>query len=86
MSGQPAPNPAGKPVWLTIATSLVLSGALTAAAYYTWTLTNRELRQWDLTKGTLLTDVRFFAGFLAVFAVLTVMDKLHHWIRSKFDS
>lgn len=86
MSGQPNPKPAGKPVWLMIATSLVLSGALTVVAYYTWTLTNQELRQWDLTKDTLLTDLRYFAGFLAVFVVLTVIDKLHHLIRSKLDS
>ncbi|QFT30228.1 hypothetical protein FIV00_07080 [Labrenzia sp. THAF82] len=75
-----------KPTWQTIVVSLVLTGALAAIAYYVWIYANSSVRMLDLTKGTLLTDMRFFVGLLAVFLVLTFLDRIIGFILSKFGN
>lgn len=75
------PTPA--PAWQTILISLVLTGALVAVAYYVWIYANIGVRQSDYTKGTLLTDLRFFVGLLAVFLALTVLDRIINFVKSK---
>ncbi|MEM8701057.1 MAG: hypothetical protein AAGF82_04470 [Pseudomonadota bacterium] len=72
-----------RPVWQTILTSLVLTAALTAIAYYAWIYANIGARQWDVTKNSLTTDLRFFVGLLAVFVVLTFLDKIIEFVKSK---
>jgi hypothetical protein len=81
MSGEQAQ----KPAWQTILISLVLTAALVAIAYYTWTYANSEVRQLDFTKNTLVTDLRFFVGLLAVFLVLSVLDRIINFVKSKID-
>lgn len=81
MSEEKTPTPA----WQTILVSLVLTAALVAVSYYVWTYANTGVRQWDVTKGSLLTDVRFFFGLLAVFLVLTVLDRILNFVRSKIE-
>lgn len=73
----------GKPAWQTILTSLAATVLFVAIAYYVWIYANIGVRSWDLTKGSLLTDLRFFIGLLAVFLVLTVLDRLVEFVKSK---
>ncbi|WP_298822354.1 hypothetical protein [uncultured Roseibium sp.] len=75
-----------KPAWQTILVSLVLTGALAATAYYVWIYANSSVRMLELTKGTLLTDMRFFIGLLAVFLVLTFLDRIIGFVLSKFGN
>ncbi len=77
------PTPA--PAWQTILISLVLTGALVAVAYYAWIYANIGVRQSDYTKGTLVTDLRFFVGLLAVFLALTVLDRIINFVKSKIS-
>lgn len=77
------PTPA--PAWQTILISLVLTGALVAVAYYVWIYANIGVLQSDYTKGTLLTDLRFFVGLLAVFLALTVLDRIINFVKSKIS-
>ena len=69
--------PKQRPAWQTILISLVLTTALVAIAYYTWKYANMGARQY--ARGTLLTDLRFFVGLLAVFgeSVEGLGDALH---------
>lgn len=78
MSGTPQ-----RPAWQTILTSLVLTAALAGIAYYVWTYANIGAR--EFARGTLLTDMRFFVGMLAVFLVLTFLDRIIEFVKSKFS-
>ena len=79
MSGEQTP----KPAWQTVLISLILTAALATIAYYAWIYANIGVRQWELTKGSLMTDLRFFVGLLAVFLVLTVLDRIINFVKSK---
>lgn len=72
-----------RPAWQTILISLVLTAVLTAIAYYAWIYANIGVRQWEVTKNSLTTDLRFFIGLLAVFLVLTFLDKIIEFVKSK---
>lgn len=74
--------PTQRPAWQTILISLVLTTALVGIAYYTWKYANMGAR--EFARGTLLTDLRFFVGLLAVFVVLTFSDRIIEFVRSKF--
>ncbi len=65
-----------RPLWQTVAVSLVLTAALVTVAYYAWIYANIWVRQWDLTKGSLVTDAKFFIGLRVVFVVLSILDKI----------
>jgi hypothetical protein len=70
-----------RPSVQTIAIALVLTGAVTAAAYYAWIYANIGARTY--ARGTLLTDMRFFVGLLAVFVVLTFADRIIGFIAAR---
>jgi len=72
-----------RPAWQTILISLVATAALVAVAYYVWIYANIGVRSFEVTKGSLLTDLRFFVGLLAVFLVLTVLDRIIEFVKSK---
>ncbi len=72
---------APKPVWRTILVSLVMTAAFTAIAYFVWTYTGVGAR--SFAGGTLLTDMRFFLGLLAVYLALTLLDRLVGFVKSK---
>jgi len=76
MSGAP-----DKPAWRTILTSLVVTAALVAVAWYVWKYANTGAR--TFAGGTLLTDLRFFVGLLAVFLALTILDRIIGFVRTK---
>lgn len=63
-----------RPFWQVVLVSLVLTGAMAAAAYYVWIYANIGARTY--ARGTLLTDLRFFVGLLAVFLTLTILDRV----------
>lgn len=71
-----------RPVWQTILVSLVLTAIMVAAAYYVWIYANIGAR--TFARGTLLTDLRFFVGLLAVFLALTVADPIIGFVVSRF--
>jgi len=71
------------PAWQTILISLVATAILVTAAYYVWIYANIGVRTFDLTKGSLLTDLRFFIGLLAVFLVLSVLDRIIEFVKAK---
>lgn len=73
-----------RPAWQTILVSLVATALFVAAAYYVWIYANIGVRTFDLTKGTLLTDLRFFIGLLAVFLALSLLDRIVEFVKSKF--
>ena len=73
-----------RPAWQTILISLDRDRALRGRAYYVWIYANVGVRTFDLTKGTLLTDLRFFIGLLAVFLVLSLLDRIVEFVKSKF--
>ncbi|MBO6894555.1 MAG: hypothetical protein JJ866_21615 [Roseibium sp.] len=75
--------PKQRPAWQTILISLVMTTALVAIAYNTWKYANMGARQY--ARGTLLTDLRFFVGLLAVFLVLTFSDRIIQFVRSKLS-
>ncbi|MEP5421595.1 MAG: hypothetical protein ABJQ21_14135, partial [Roseibium sp.] len=60
MSDTPA-----RPARQTILVSLVLTTVMAVIAYYVWIYANIGARMF--ARGTLLTDLRFFVGLLAVF-------------------
>lgn len=68
---------AERPVWWTLAITLVLTAAVTLLAYFAWTYANLGVRQLPRGSGVfaLLKDLRFFVGLLAVFVALTVLDR-----------
>lgn len=74
-----------RPTWQTIAIALVLTAALSAAAYYAWIYANFGVRQ--LPRGSeffaLLKDLRFFVGLLAVFVALTVLDRVVGFVMAR---
>ncbi|WP_428646759.1 hypothetical protein [Roseibium sp.] len=72
---------APKPAWRTILVSLVLTAAFTAIAYFVWTYANTGARKF--AGGTLLTDLRFFLGLLAVYLALTVLDRVVGIVKAK---
>ncbi len=72
-----------KPVWQKVLVSLVLTSGLTAVAYGAWTYASIGTRK--LAGETLLTDMRFFIGLLAVFLTLTILDLLIGLVKSKLD-
>ncbi len=79
MSGPPK-----RPPVQTILIALVLTCAVTAAAYYAWIYANIGVRTY--ARGTLLTDMRFFVGLLAVFVVLTFADRIIGFIAARMRS
>ncbi|ASP34409.1 hypothetical protein [Labrenzia sp. VG12] len=72
-----------KPAWQTILVALIATAIFVTAAYYVWIYANIGVRTFDLTKGTLFTDLRFFIGLLAVFLVLSVLDRIIEFVKSK---
>lgn len=72
-----------RPAWQTILISLIATTILVAIAYMVWTYANIGVRSWPLTNGTLLTDLRFFVGLLAVFLALTFLDRIIEFMKSK---
>jgi heme A synthase len=78
MSGNPQ-----RPLMQTILISLVMTAALVAIAWLVWTYVPRGFRSWGVTRGTLLTDLRFFVGLLAVFLVLTLLDRIIEFVKGK---
>ncbi|MEP3429821.1 MAG: hypothetical protein ABJN98_14140 [Roseibium sp.] len=68
-----------RPAWQTILISLVMTGALATVAYYVWIYTNIGAR--TFARGTLLTDLRFFVGLLAVFLALTFADRVIEFVK-----
>jgi hypothetical protein len=74
-------EPTRKPAWQTILVSLVMTAVLVAISYYTWRYANIGAR--EFARGTLLTDLRFFVGLLAVFLVLTFSDRIIGFVMSK---
>jgi len=72
-----------KPAWQTTLISLAATAILVAIAYYVWTYANIGVRSWDVTRGTLLTDLRFFVGLLAVFLALTFLDRIIEFVKSR---
>ncbi|MES0881180.1 hypothetical protein [Roseibium sp. SCP14] len=71
------------PAWRTILISLVLTAALAAISYYVWTYSNIGAN--EFARGTLLADLRFFVGMLAVFLVLTFLDRIIEFVKSKIS-
>ncbi|MEP4767330.1 MAG: hypothetical protein ABJY83_05455 [Roseibium sp.] len=69
MSDTPA-----RPARQTILVSLVLTTVMAVIAYYVWIYANIGARMF--ARGTLLTDLRFFVGLLAVFGALSVLDRV----------
>ncbi len=72
-----------QPRWRTVLTSLVMTLGLVAAAYYVWTYANTGAR--EFARGTLLTDLRFFVGLLAVFLALTFLDRIIGFVKSRLN-
>ncbi|QDG77395.1 hypothetical protein [Labrenzia sp. PHM005] len=77
-----------RPQWQALLLSLVLTGALAALAYYAWIYTNIGVRQLPRGSGffALLKDLRFFAGLLAVFVVLTFADRIFSYAAGKLKN
>ncbi|WP_269585725.1 hypothetical protein [Roseibium sp. Sym1] len=72
-----------KPAWQTILISLIATAVFVTVAYFVWTYANIGVRSWDVTRGSLLTDLRFFVGLLAVFLVLTFLDRIVEFVKAK---
>ncbi|WP_299816126.1 hypothetical protein [uncultured Roseibium sp.] len=68
--------------WRILIISLVLTAAFAVLAWYVWTYANIGAR--TLAPGTLLTDMRFFIGLLAVFVVLSILDRIIGFVKSRF--
>ncbi|KZM52004.1 hypothetical protein [Labrenzia sp. OB1] len=68
--------------WRTLVISLVLTAAFAVLAWYVWTYANIGAR--TFAAGTLLTDMRFFIGLLAVFVVLSLLDRIIGYVMSRF--
>ncbi len=67
-----------------ILVTAVLTGLLVGLSYYAWTEANSLARM--LARGTLLTDIRFFLGMLAVFLVLSIADRLIGFVAARLQS
>ncbi|MEP1934302.1 MAG: hypothetical protein ABJJ37_23785 [Roseibium sp.] len=76
MSDTPA-----RPARQTILVSLVLTTVMAVIAYYVWIYANIGAR--TFARGTLLTDLRFFVGLLAVFLALTFADRVIELVKAK---
>ncbi|MBN8181250.1 MULTISPECIES: hypothetical protein [Roseibium] len=76
MSDQPQ-----KPLWQTILISLVMTALLAGIAWVVWTYANSSVQ--DFAPGTLLRDLRFFVGLLAVFLVLSILDRIIEFVKAK---
>ncbi|GAB4533383.1 MAG: hypothetical protein Tsb0019_35070 [Roseibium sp.] len=72
-----------RPGWQTLLISLLATTVLVAIAYYVWTYANIGVRSWEFTRGSLLSDLRFFVGLLAVFLALTVLHRIIEFAKSK---
>jgi hypothetical protein len=46
-----------------------------------WTYANSSVQ--DFAPGTLLRDLRFFVGLLAVFLVLSILDRIIEFVKTK---
>ncbi|GAB2184421.1 hypothetical protein [Roseibium sp. LAB1] len=79
MSEQPQ-----KPLWQTILISLVLTALLAAVAWAVWTYANSSVQ--NFAPGTLLRDLRFFIGLLAVFLVLSLLDRIVEFVKAKLGN
>ena len=73
-----------RPAWQTILISLVSTAVLVAIAYYVWRYANIGAGKY--ARGTLLTDLRFFVGMLAVFLILTFLDRIVEFLKSQIKS
>ncbi|NKX64989.1 hypothetical protein HEP89_12780 [Labrenzia sp. 5N] len=76
MSDQPQ-----KPLWQNILISLVMTALLAGIAWAVWTYANSSVQ--DFALGTLLRDLRFFVGLLAVFLVLSILDRIIEFVKAK---
>lgn len=76
MSDQPQ-----KPLWQTILISLVMTAFLAGIAWAVWTYTNSSVQKF--APGTLLRDLRFVVGLLAVFLVLSLLDRIVEFVKAK---
>ncbi|MGX1495293.1 heme A synthase [Labrenzia sp. MBR-25] len=79
MSEQPQ-----KPLWQTILLSLVMTALLAGIAWAVWTYANTGVQ--ELAPGTLLRDLRFFIGLLAVFLVLSLLDRIVEFVKAKLGN
>lgn len=67
--------------WQVLAVTALVTAVLTGLCYLVWTEANSLTRMF--ARGTLLTDLRFFVGLLAVFVFLTLADRLIGFIRAR---
>jgi surface polysaccharide O-acyltransferase-like enzyme len=79
MSDQPQ-----KPLWQTVLISLVMTSLLAGIAWAVWTYANTGVH--EFAPGTLLRDLRFFIGLLAVFLVLSLLDRIVEFVKAKLGS
>ncbi|POF28556.1 hypothetical protein [Roseibium marinum] len=68
--------------WRILLISLVLTAAFAVLAWCVWTYAN--IGAGTFAAGTLLTDMRFFIGLLAVFVVLSILDRIVGFVMSRF--
>ncbi|MHA7776590.1 hypothetical protein [Roseibium sp. M-1] len=71
------------PLWQTVLISTVMTAALVAIAWAIWTYVPAVFQTWSVTRGTFVTDLRFFAGLLAVFLGLTFLDRIIEFVKAK---
>jgi hypothetical protein len=69
--------------WQVLAATALVTAVLTGLCYLVWTEANSLARMF--ARGTVLTDLRFFVGLLAVFVFLTLADRLIGFIRARVN-
>ncbi|EFO34137.1 hypothetical protein TRICHSKD4_0434 [Roseibium sp. TrichSKD4] len=63
--------------------TVVVTAVLLVASYYVFTGANDLAREY--ARGTLLTDLRFVVGLLAVYLFLTIADRIVSFVQGKFQ-
>jgi len=71
------------PLWQSVLISTVMTAALVVIAWGIWSYVPAVFQTWSLTRGTFLTDLRFFVGLLAVFLGLTFLDRIIEFVKAK---
>lgn len=77
MTGQSHPD------WRAVAVTAGITMALVALCYGVWIGIDMLVRR--LAGGTVLTDLRFFVGLMAVFVALTIVDRIVGRVRATLD-
>ncbi|TYC75713.1 hypothetical protein FMN63_04845 [Stappia sp. BW2] len=70
-----------KPLWQTIVISLMMTALLATIVWAVWTYANKGVQ--EFAPGSFLRDLRFFIGLLAVFMVLSVLDRIVEFVKAK---